>query len=226
MSEQNILQLVRSIPDGQAASITLVDLAGEKIHLQGVYKESEAPNFFFLVPPGQLPEALDTSRQCPFSSQDRSAADVSFIADIIEISGNRALELVARKTVRGEDLRQFFRVTLRTRIFIRFFPKNPDSDERYWEITGETVDISQSGVLTILPAECQNDKDLDLEIEFTNPSKNVFCTGHVIRSKRLKMDRWLTSFHFDEISATNRDTVAKNCFAEQRRQLRDKGQTF
>lgn len=226
MSEQNILQLVRSIPDGQAASITLMDLAGERIHLQGVYKESEAPNFFFLAPPGQLPGTLDTSRQCPFSSQDRNATDVSFIADIVEVSGNRALELVARKTVRAEDLRQFFRVTLRTRIFIRFFPKNPDSDEQYWEITGETVDISQSGVLTILPVECQNVNDLDLEIEFTNPSKNVFCSSHVIRSKRLKKDRWLTSFHFDEISPMDRDAVAKNCFAEQRRQLRDKGQTF
>ncbi|MFH0781244.1 MAG: PilZ domain-containing protein [Pseudomonadota bacterium] len=226
MSEQKILQLVRSIPDGQAASITLIDLAGERIHLQGVYKESEAPNFFFLVPPGHLPEALDTSRQCPFSSQDRSAADVSFIADIIEISGNRALELVARETVRAEDLRQFFRVTLRTRIFIRFFSKNPDSNEKYWEITGETVDISQSGALTILPEECRNFNDLDLEIEFTTPRKNVFCTSHVIRSKRLKKDRWLTSFHFDEISSVDRDAIAKNCFAEQRRQLRDKGQTF
>lgn len=226
MSEQKILQLVRSIPDGQAASITLIDLAGERIHLQGVYKESEAPNFFFLALPGQLPETLDVSRQCPFSSQDRNAEDVSFIADIIEISGNRALELVARKTVRSEDLRQFFRVTLRTRIFIRFFPKNPDSDEQQWEITGETVDISQSGVLTLLPIECPNVTDLDLEIEFTTPRKNVFCTSHVIRSKRLKKGRWLTSFHFDEISAVDRDAIAKNCFAEQRRQLRDKGQTF
>ncbi len=111
MSDQDLLQLVKSIPDGQPATITLTNLAGDRILLQGVYKESQAPSFFFLAPPGQLPETLDISRQCPFSSQDRRTSDVAFVADIIEKSNNRTLELVARKTVRAEDLRQFFRVT-------------------------------------------------------------------------------------------------------------------
>ena len=226
MSEQELVQLVKSIPDGQPATITLTNLAGDRTLLQGVYKESQAPFFFFLAPPGHLPETLDTSRQCPFASQDRSATDVAFIADIVEISSARALELVARKTVRAEELRQFFRVTLRTGISIRFYPENPDNNQQEWVMSGETVDISQSGVLAILPEDCRNLSGLDFEIRLVNPSKNVFCTGRVIRSKRLKKDRWLISFHFDEISATYRDAIAKNCFAEQRRQLRDKGQTF
>ena len=125
-----------------------------------------------------------------------------------------------------QDLRQFFRVTLRTRMAIRFFPENPDSKQQEWEMTGETVDISQSGLLALLPAECRNSSGLDLEIALVNPGKKVFCSGHVVRSQRLKKDRWLISFHFDEISSSDRDTIAQNCFAEQRRQLRDKGQTF
>lgn len=226
MSEQELLRLVKSIPDGQPATITLTDLSGDRRLLQGVYKESEAPFFFFLARPGQLPETLNTSLQCPFASQDRSATDVAFSADIIEKTNDRTLELIARKTVRAEDLRQFFRVTLRTRIVIRFYPENPDSNQQEWEMTGETVDISQSGVLAILPKDCPSPNGLDFEISLINPNKNVFCTGRVIRSKRLKKDRWLISFHFDEISATDRDAIARNCFAEQRRQLRDKGQTF
>ncbi|MBU1568839.1 MAG: PilZ domain-containing protein [Proteobacteria bacterium] len=226
MSEQELLQLVRSIPDGQSATITLTNLAGDRTLLQGVYKESQAPFFFFLAPPGQIPETLDTSKQCPFASQGRSATDVNFVADIVDNSNGRALELVARKTVRAEELRQFFRVTLRTAIIIRFYPKDPDNNQQDWVMSGETVDISQSGVLAILPEECSDSDGLDFEIRLVNPSKNVFCTGRVIRSKRLKKDRWLTSFHFDEISSTDRDAIAKNCFAEQRRQLRDKGQTF
>ncbi len=226
MPEQELLQLVKSIPDGQPATITLTNLAGDRILLQGVYKESQAPSFFFLAPPGQLPEALDTSRQCPFSSQDRSASDVAFVADIVKKSGGQSLELVAAKTVRAEELRQFFRVTLRTKMVIRFYPENPGNNPQGWVMSGETVDISQSGVLAVFPEECRNSNGLDLEIRLVNPSKNVFCTGRVVRSKRLKKDRWLTSFHFDKISSTDRDAIAKNCFAEQRRQLRDKGQTF
>lgn len=226
MSEQDLHQLVKSIPDGQAATITLTDLAGEKRHLRGAYKESQPPFFFFLAPPSQLPDTLDTSLPCPFASQDRSAHDVSFLADIVAKTSNRILELVARKTVRAEDLRQFFRVTLRTRIIIRFFPENLKSNQKHWEMTGETVDISQSGVLVLLPEECNSANGLDFEIALINPSRNVFCTGHVIRSKRLKKDRWLISFHFDEISQSDKDAIAKACFAEQRRQLRDKGQTF
>ena len=226
MSEQDLLHLVKSIPDGQPASITITDSTGARSHLQGVYKESQAPYFFVLFAPGQLPDALDTTRPCPFASQDRNDTDVAFISEIVEKTSGRALELVAKKTVRAEDLRQFFRVTLRTIITIRFFPENPDSNQQEWQLVGETVDISQSGTLVILPEECRNTTGLDFEITLTNPSKKVFCTGRVIRSKRLKKDRWLTSFHFDEISSSDRDAIAQNCFSEQRRQLRDKGQTY
>jgi hypothetical protein len=226
MSEQDLLRLVHSIPDGQPATLTVTDLSGERRHLQGVYKESRAPSFFFLSPPEQLPGTLDTTKQCSFSSRDKSDGEISLIADILDKISNRSLELVARKPVRAEDLRQFFRVSLRARIIIRFFPENPDSNQQEWQMEGETVDISQSGTLAVLPAECANGNDLDLEIALVNPPKQVFCTGHVIRGKRVKKDRWLVSFHFDKISAADQDAIAKNCFAEQRRQLRDKGETY
>ncbi len=226
MSEQDLLRLVNSIPDGQPATITITDVSGEQQHLQGVYKESKAPSFFFLSPPEQLPGTLDTSKPCFFSSKDKSDADISFMADIRDTISNRTLELVARKPVRAEDLRQFFRVSLRVLIIVRFFPENPDSNQQEWQMEGETMDISQSGILAVLPAECAQATGLDFEIALVNPSKKVFCTGHVIRSKRLKKDRWIVSFHFDEISTADRDAIAKNCFAEQRRQLRDKGETY
>jgi c-di-GMP-binding flagellar brake protein YcgR len=226
MSEQDILRLIQSIPDGHSATIIITDIAGERRHLQGVYKESEAPFFFFLSPPGVLAFDLDTSQQCPFTSQDRSETDVAFVAEIIAKTSDRALELVARASVRAQDLRQFFRVTMRTSIIVRYCPENTTSKQQPWEMTGETVDISQSGVLAILPDDCHDSNALDIEITLNNPNKKVYCTGHVIRSKRMRKSRWLISFHFDELSMTDRDTIAKNCFAEQRRQLRDKGQTF
>lgn len=226
MPEQDIHNIIQSIPDGQSATIILTDKTGEKKHLQGAFKGAKPPFFFFLFPPEVLPANLDTVSKCPFASRDLSDKDVAFVAEIVSQPNNQTLELMARDTVQAADLRQFFRVTLRTRIIVRFFPDETAEDQRSWEMAGETVDISQSGVLAIFPDECSNSSSLDLEISLVNPVKRVFCTSHVIRSKRLKKDRWLISFHFDEISSTDRDAIAKNCFAEQRRQLRDKGQTF
>lgn len=226
MSEQDIHLLVKTLPDGQPATITLTDTIGATMHLQCIYKEAEAPAFFLLLPPGALPEEVDISRQCPFASQDRSGKDVSFVAEIVAINNRRSVELVARKSVRPEDIRDFFRVNLQTRIAARFFPEHDNSKQPPWEMVGETIDISQSGVLTFLPEECLNTKHLNLEIDLTHPVKKIYCTGHVVRSKRIRKNRWLTSFHFDEISPTAKDAIAKNCFVEQRRQLREKVQTF
>lgn len=226
MSDQDLVQLVDSIPEGQKATITITNLSGETYHIQGVCKKSDAPFFYFLCPGEILPATLDTSSRCPFSSKDGNGADVSFFAGIVEKPSNVSLQLIAQKAVQPEELRQFFRVALRTSMVIRYFPESTDSDQQEWEMQGETVDISQSGLLAILPAECRNPKGLDLEIALINPPKQVFCTGRVVRSQRLKNNRWRVSFHFDAVSASDRDFITKNCFAEQRRQLRDKGETY
>ena len=217
--------MVKSIPDGQAATVTLTNAAGERRLFDCVFKESIAPSFFLVFPPENLPETLDQSKQCPFVSRDRSDAAVSFLAAIIERSKSHVLELVAKKSVRPEDLREYFRVDIRTDVMVRYYSNNPDDRKIEWEMDGQTVDLSQSGVMTILPDECRNEDPIEIEILLFNPAQTVICKGHVVRSKRVRKGRWLTSFHFDAISAHNRDAIAMNCFAEQRRQLRENVQT-
>lgn len=226
MSAQDINLLVKTLPDGQPATITLTDALGATVHLPCIYKESEAPSFFLLFLPGVLPEKLDRSQLCPLACQDRNGKDVSLVAEIVALNDRRRVELVAKKSVRPEDIRDYFRVDIRTGIVIRFFPENDNGEQHPWEMEGETIDISQSGILTILPEECRNTKALELEINLTDPVKKIYCTGHVVRSKRLRKNRWQTSFRFDEISSTAKDAIAKNCFTEQRRQLREKVKTL
>lgn len=226
MSAQDINLLVKTLPDGQPATIIITDALGATVHLPCIYKESEAPSFFLLFLPGTLPEAFDRTRHWPLACQDRNGKDVSLVAEIVALNDRRRVELVARKSVRPEDIRDYFRVDIRTGIVIRYFPEDDSGEQQSWEIAGETIDISQSGVLTILPAECRNSAALDLEINLTDPVKKIYCTGHVVRSKRLRNNRWQTSFRFDEISSAAKDAIAKNCFTEQRRQLREKVKTL
>jgi len=60
-----------------------------------------------------------------------------------------------------------------------------------------------------------------MEINLPNPAETIICSASMVRIKRIRKNRWLTAFHFENLSARSRDIIAKNCFAEQRRQLRE-----
>ena len=159
------------------------------------------------------------------ASHDAYGESVTFAAKIIQILNNRVVQLVAQKAIRPEDLREYFRVNIKVQIAVFYDPGKSDGDEHPLKLDGETVDISQTGVLTILSDECNIKKPVMIEIDLPNPAETIICSGSVIRSKRIRKNRWLTAFHFDNISARSREIIAKNCFAEQRRQLRENIQT-
>lgn len=221
----DILSIVESIPDRQPASLTITDPNSKKMLLPCIFKQSEAPGFFLLFSPGTIPENIDKDWRCTLVSKDTNNETVTFSAKITELPNNRVIELVAKKSIRVEDLREYFRVNLKAPVAISYDPATNDKNSQALALEGETVDISQTGVLTILSDECSVTLPVIIELKLPNPAETIICTGRVIRSKRIRKGRWLTSFHFDNISDKRRDIIAKNCFAEQRRQLRENIQT-
>lgn len=221
----DITTLVNSIPDRQPATVILADTGGSRIQVSCTFKESTAPSFFLLFPAGTLPDKIDSDRPCAMVSRNGQGKSVTFAAKIVDIPNSRVIELIANKSIRPEDLREYFRVNIKAPVEVFYDPQNDDGDEEPMELGGETVDISQTGVLTILTDECRIKKPVTIELSLPNPAELVICSGRVVRSKRLRHNRWLTSFHFDNISSSARDIIAKNCFAEQRRQLRENIQT-
>lgn len=220
----DIKDLVNAIPDRQPATVTLTDTDGKRIQVSGVFKESTAPSFFLLFPAGTLPEKIDTDRPSALVSRDADGKSVTFAAKIVDIPNSRVIEMTANKSIRPEDLREYFRVNIKAPVEVFYDPPHNDN-EQAMEVGGETVDISQTGILTILTDECKMNKPVTIELSLPNPAELVICSGRVVRSKRLRHNRWLTSFHFDNISSGAQDIIAKNCFAEQRRQLRENIQT-
>jgi hypothetical protein len=221
----DINTLVNSIPDRQPATVTLTDSGGGRIQVSCTFKESTAPSFFLLFPAGTLPEKIDTDRPGALVSRNAEGKNVTFAAKIVDIPNSRVIELIANKLIRPEDLREYFRVNIKAPVEISYDPQNDNAKEHPLELCGETVDISQTGILTILTDECRVQKPVIIELNLPNPAKIIICSGRVVRSKRIRQNRWLTSFHFDNISANAQDIIAKNCFAEQRRQLRENIQT-
>jgi hypothetical protein len=217
----DIISLVNAIPERQPTNVTLTDTSGKRTQVSCVFKESSAPSFFLLFPPDTLPQKIDTARPCAVVSQDMHGETVTFAAKIVEIPSSRVIELIANKSIRPEDLREYFRVNIKAQVEVFYNPERDEDNDLALELNGMTVDISQTGVLTILSGECRIQKPVMIEISLPNPAETIFCSGHVIRSKRIRKNHWLTAFHFDNISSDAREIITKNCFAEQRRQLRD-----
>ncbi len=223
MSE-NIAKTISRIPDSQSAEIDISTKVGKTIRLNCIYKESDSPEFFLVFPPKRLPKDIDTEILCPISIKlEKKAFTLS--AKIIAISGDRTLELAAKDTVKPETLREFFRVDTKVTIVANYNPDSVEGDSHSWTLEGQTLDMSGSGLLTIFTEEPQNRNKLELKLSMNNGKDVISCTGHVVRTKRLRKGKYQVAFHFDTMKPKERDTIISFCLQEQRNRLRDKVHT-
>ncbi len=223
MSE-NIAKTISRIPDSQSAEIDISTKAGQTIRLNCIYKESHSPEFFLVFPPKRLPNDIDTGILCPISIKLEQKA-LTLSAKIIAISGDRTLELAAKDTVKPETLREFFRVDTKVTIVANYNPDSVEGDSHSWTLEGQTLDMSGSGVLTIFTEEPQNRNKLELKLSMNNGKDVISCTGHIVRTKRLRKGKYQVAFHFDTMKPKERDTIISFCLQEQRNRLRDKVHT-
>ncbi len=220
MSDNDILRLVKSIQDGEDATITLSD-GGNRKTFDCIYRESLPPSFCLLFAPEDIPDKIAPAKQCPFTSIDAEGQTVSFAAEFVSKRNARVFEFVAKKSIKLEDFRDYFRINITIPIKVSYTPLHNDGHEQALTLRGETVDISQSGVLAILSDKCAVCKNIEIEFTLPAPRQTIFCIGHVVRIKRLRKNRYLTALCFDQLSHRDKDIIAMNCFAEQRRQLRE-----
>ncbi len=224
MSISVIADTIKQLKDSQPAVISITTTDSLEVRLRCVFKESTSPHFFLVFPPKTLPDDIDTGIICPVSIKtDKTALTLN--AEIVNISGDRTLELKAKKTVDPTSLREFFRVDARFNIIATYLPGPNEDKSHFWEMEGETLDLSGSGVLAIFPEAPANKHRIDLRIRLTDAPKPIKCTAHIIRTRRLRKGRFQVALHFDSISPKDRDRIISNCLQEQRKQLREKIQT-
>lgn len=225
MSDSALINLIKSIKDSQPALIKLYTTSGKDIHLDCIYKESIAPNFYLVFPPGKIPDDLDINKSCAISFHDDSTKSPALTAKIAEISSDRSIELTATTTIDPSSLREYFRIDIRTRVTITYEGGSKSNESRKWSYEGQTLDLSGSGVLGLFHNQPSTKNNIFIEISLTYPEKKIICIGHIVRIRRLRGGKWQVALHFDNISQKNRDAIITNCFWEQRRQLRERIQT-
>ena len=222
----SISETIKRLADSESAKIDFSTTTGLRIRLNCIYKVSDSPRFFLMFPPKRLPEDINTDRLCTVAI-NAGQSDLTLSAKIIDIKGDRTLELIAKDKVTPESLREYFRVDTRVFINARFDPQSLDNTQNSpWSLDGTTLDISGSGVQAIFPKEPQTKHRINLSIKIHADQKHIECLGHVVRVKRLRKARYQVSFHFDSISPKDKDSIISFCLKEQRNQLRNKIQTL
>lgn len=219
----SLINLIKKIPDSQAAEINIKLLDGSSVQLTCIYKESNAPHFFLVFPPKQLPTNINTNLSCLVVIKHEEQT-VTFQAGIETTKGDRILELFAQKPIDPTEMRTFYRADLRTTIAASYEP-GPEERAQAWTFNGETLDLSGGGALAIFPAEFPNKQRILLHINLPSTDKDIHCTAHVIRMTRLRKERWQIALKFDNLSQKESDFIVSCCLNEQRRQLRERIQT-
>ncbi len=219
----SIAETIKMLSDSDSAKIDIPTIDGPRVRLNCIYKESESPAFFLVFPPKRLPDDIDMNKSCPVSINNGDKA-LTLSAEIVEIKGDRTMELVARKKLSPESLREFFRVDTRVPVHARFHPPSLNDQRRRWSLDGWTLNLSGSGALTVLPEEPKTRNKIELFIHVDAKSP-IECLAHIVTIKHIRRAVYQVSFHFDDISQKDKDSIISFCLKEQRNQLRNQIQT-
>ncbi len=219
-ADTNILQ---NIPDNKPVRIFLPLLhQPERVRAQGIYHKTAAPKFSLLFKAGVLPvEQIDILTPCIISI-DMGGPTLSLEAMIQQVANSQTLEMIVRKSMNHEQMREFFRVDAVTSVISQSVDtKFSDTATSHWSSEGQTVDISGSGILAIFKEKPQPDRQVQLEI--TTPSlepETITVLAHQIRVKELHDGRFEIAYHFDDITTEDRDKIIGCCLDIQRKLLR------
>ncbi len=217
-----IIDIIDNIQDSANVLIDIPLRNGQRKRLKSIYKKTQPPRIKLIFPPKSLPkkEEIDRQKSCRLSIKNPDA-EITLAANLQNLESDRILHLIARAPIEPESLREYFRVTFRSSITVSYHPGNRETHSHPWEIHGETIDLSGSGVLTLLPKNPINKNHIRLEISVADSSDPIIGMAHLVRAKRLRKARYQVAFQFDKIDPKTQDQIIAFCMQQQRKQLRD-----
>ncbi|NOQ45970.1 MAG: hypothetical protein GQ559_04755 [Desulfobulbaceae bacterium] len=211
------------IEDGKSVRIALpVTDSVDKLRISCIYNSADAPHFSLLFTPGALPvQRIDRHRKCTVLL-DLAGQSISLAADIERIEDDQTLWVVAREVINHEQLRDYFRVDVATPIVAApLLPAELAGDGETWQLTGETIDVSGSGILASFPQPIETGKPVRVDLVLpTGETKVVKTVAHVVRTKKIDDNLYHIALNFERIETESRDRIMACCFDVQRKHLR------
>lgn len=220
--------ILQNVPDGKPVRLflPLVD-SKERYRINCILQKTEdVTRFNLLFRPGTLPhDKINTAESC-IVSIDVGGPNFSLEAMITEISNPQALQLVVRRTINHEQMREFFRVDAAAKVISSSFqPTVRGKDDSSWEVSGATIDISGSGILASFSEEPPADKQVRLDLTLPNDNdRSISILARPIRVHKITENQYDVAYHFEDISTEDRDLIIGYCLTIQRQLLRLKVQ--
>lgn len=215
---QPLITFIESINDDQPARLKVTLNNGEPAQLDCTFKITEPPDFALLFPPKSLVEEIEVNQIYTVELVSVSAPAL-FKAAIKSFQDNNIVIFRATELTGPDSLRELPRVTLSTTILATPRPTVLPGYSS-WEITGSTIDLSETGVLCIFPEELETNSTIQVKIELPSIDKHVQCAAHVVRTRKLRKERYQTALQFDNMSKENSEFLMAACIQEQRNLLR------
>lgn len=202
----------------------LVDLPGKReeiVRSRALLQHKDFPCFELLFPPDSwMADDLNFGADCVISVE-HSGTTTNLIARLDHLSGDRLLRFTARESVSPITLRDYFRVSINTTITASHTAGEQEIHGQSWDLTGTTIDLSGSGVLALFPEKPPSNTRIQLTIDVPNEEVPIVCQATIVRSYRMRKNRYQVAFHFDDVAPKTRDAIIACCMQEQRRQLRE-----
>lgn len=129
------------------------------------------------------------------------------------------MDVTENNIVDPTKLRQYFRVAICVPVTIAPASESAGDPSSRWSLTGETLDISGSGLLGLFSEQCQEQQAVKITLKLSSPEASVSCLGHIVHVRRVRRGKWQIALHFDDITAKQRDIIISNCLYEQRKLL-------
>ncbi|WP_161630011.1 PilZ domain-containing protein [Desulfogranum mediterraneum] len=220
-----IEDIIHKLQDGAESVIDLPDKHNEEHRYNAAFVGLEPPHFQLVFPPKSWEsDSLLMGVNCQLTVKHKHNT-VNLIAELDSVASDRRLNFIGREPIKPEELREYFRVAINTSIEIGYTAGASEVKLRSWKMIGTTVDLSGSGVLGLFAEKPASNSRLYIQIGIPQSEDMLSWIGHVVRTYRMRRNRYQVALHFDDITPKKRDQIIACCLQEQRRQLRERVQT-
>nr|WP_275889165.1 PilZ domain-containing protein [Desulfobulbus rhabdoformis] len=221
----SITKLLKKIKDHAPTIVDIPAKTGEDYRCKAVLRKRNGTAIELVFPPNSWEQDnLPIGANCNLAVEHQGES-LNLVARLDEVSDARRLLFTAREPISPESLREFFRVLINIPIEASYIASPREVKAKTWKMLGTTIDLSGSGVLAVFAEKPPTNHNIQLVMTMPEDEPSVVCLADVVRTYRLRKNRYQVAFHYEVISQKARDQVISSCFQEQRRQLRENVQT-
>lgn len=219
------LNILNKLNNQTNATVDLPGRNGDHYRCNALLIKKDLPEIELVFPPHSWEEDnLLFGEDCSIAFEV-DHQPINLIAKLQNAVGERRLRCTAREPVAPEALREYFRVATNIAIEASYIAGAKEVKNKTWKMIGTTIDLSGCGALAVFAEKPASTHNVQLVMTLPEDETALVCLADVVRTYRIRKNRYQVAFHFTVISTKTRDHIISLCLREQRRQLRDNVET-